>query len=96
MVKKVSKAQLQNMSRKIQNPNDSLRFIRNPSKYSSTIEGNEVVQRQHKRRSNRSPVQDQSSDGGYRVDMYYANTQANASHHLESQMEELENTNSYT
>ena len=62
------------MSRKIQNPNDSLRFIRNPSKYSS-LEGNEVVPRQHQRGSNRTPVQDQSLDGGYRgTDRAYANT----------------------
>ena len=53
VVKKVAKTtQLQTMSRKIQNPNDSLRFIRNPSKYSSTLEGNEVVPRVNKRRSN--------------------------------------------
>lgn len=42
----------QNTVRKIQNPNDSLRFIRNPSKYSSNVDGNEVVELVENRRLN--------------------------------------------
>lgn len=97
VVKKVAKtSQLQGMSRKIQNPNDSLRFIRNPSKYSSTLEGNEVVPRGNKRRSNQTPIQEHPLDGGYRgIERSYANTQMNASHHMETATEELEATESH-
>ena len=54
-----------NTLRKIQNPNDSLRFMRNPSKYSSNIEGNEVVEMLDNRRFNQTPNLEFILDGDY-------------------------------
>lgn len=88
----------QNTVRKIQNPNDSLRFIRNPSKYSSNVEGNEVVELVENRRLNQTPNLELILDGQYQVnerDKSYTNTKTDTSNNMDNYIEEFNGTHSH-